>query len=132
MIDYVICSNCGKKVSNSAGVEMTIRAYVKCPECIEKEEADGEVTRLTNELKQADKNYLDLKNEVDERVQAAREEGEESGYEEATKRAIDNGGIQYPLHLQIPEHTSSAARHSCPEQPIREVKRQNRLQRRKK
>ncbi len=37
-IDYVFCSRCGKRVSNKTGVEMTVRAWVECPECIRKDE----------------------------------------------------------------------------------------------
>jgi len=37
MADYVTCSDCGKRVSNSTGTEIVVRAYVQCPECLEKE-----------------------------------------------------------------------------------------------
>ena len=33
----VHCSECGKPVSNDVGVEVIVRAYVSCPECLEKE-----------------------------------------------------------------------------------------------
>lgn len=33
---YVICSTCGKRVSNMVGEDITVRAYVECPNCIEK------------------------------------------------------------------------------------------------
>ena len=57
---------------------------------------NDEITRLTNELKQADKNYLDLKNEFDKRIQEAREQGKREGYEEATKRAIEMAVFNIP------------------------------------
>ncbi len=57
---------------------------------------DSEVTRLTNELKRADKNYLDLKNEFDKRIQEAKEQGKREGYEEATKRAITMAVFNIP------------------------------------
>lgn len=55
-----------------------------------------EVARLTNELKQADKNYLKLKNTFDERVKEARDQGRREGYEEATKRAIEMAVFNIP------------------------------------
>ncbi len=33
-MDYVCCSRCGQRVSNTTGVEMTVRAWVECIECI--------------------------------------------------------------------------------------------------
>lgn len=57
---------------------------------------DNEVTRLTDELKRADKNYLDLKNEFDKRIQEAKEQGKREGYEEATKRAIKMAVFNIP------------------------------------
>lgn len=55
-----------------------------------------EIARLTNELKQADKNYLDLKNEFDNRIEEARELSKRAGYEEATKRAIEMAVFNIP------------------------------------
>lgn len=34
-IDYVMCSRCGKQVSNRTGKEVVVRAWVECPECIQ-------------------------------------------------------------------------------------------------
>lgn len=39
MIDYVTCSKCGKQCSNKTGQELIVRAWVECPECIEKEKS---------------------------------------------------------------------------------------------
>lgn len=55
-----------------------------------------EVARLTNELKRADQNYLELKNTFDERVKEARDQGRREGYEEATKRAIEMAVFNIP------------------------------------
>lgn len=71
-----------------------------------------EVTRLKNELKQADKNYLDLKNEFDKRVKEAREQGKREGYEEATKRAIEMAVFDIPYICKFLEYSSTAARRS--------------------
>jgi DNA-directed RNA polymerase subunit RPC12/RpoP len=38
IIDYVACSRCGKQVSNKVGVELVVRAWVECPECVIKED----------------------------------------------------------------------------------------------
>lgn len=32
---FVHCSRCGKRVSNTVLGELTVRAWVECPECIE-------------------------------------------------------------------------------------------------
>ncbi len=32
---YVICSVCGKRVSDIVNQEINIRAWVECPECLE-------------------------------------------------------------------------------------------------
>ncbi len=56
----------------------------------------SEINRLKKELEQADRNYLALKNEFDERVQEAREQGRKAGYEEATKRAIEMAVFNIP------------------------------------
>lgn len=60
-----------------------------------------EVNRLQKELKQADKNYLDLKNEFDERIQKAREQGKREGYDEATERAIKMAVFNIPYVQQF-------------------------------
>ena len=67
---------------------------------------DGEVVRLTNELKQADKNYLELKNTFDGRVKEARDQGRREGYEEATKRAIEMAVFNIPYICKV-QHTPS-------------------------
>lgn len=39
MSNFVACSSCGKRVSNVIGdesIDIVVRAYVECPECIEK------------------------------------------------------------------------------------------------
>lgn len=36
MANYVGCSRCGKRVSNDVGVDIIVRAYIECPECVEK------------------------------------------------------------------------------------------------
>lgn len=33
--NYVMCMRCGKRVSNVLPVEIMVRAFVECPECIE-------------------------------------------------------------------------------------------------
>ncbi len=68
---------------------------------------NGEVARLTNELKQADKNYLELKNTFDERVKGARAQGIREGYEEATKRAIEMAVFNIPY---ICKHQNTPSR----------------------
>ena len=35
-MNYVGCSRCGKQVSNNVGVDVVVRAFVECPECIER------------------------------------------------------------------------------------------------
>jgi len=37
MATYVRCFRCGSRVSNDVGKEVTVRAYVSCPECVEKQ-----------------------------------------------------------------------------------------------
>lgn len=34
---YIQCTKCGKRVSNFVETEIVVRAYVECPECVEKE-----------------------------------------------------------------------------------------------
>lgn len=41
----VQCSGCGKPVSNETGVDVVVRAFVECPECIEKR--NFEIDKLT-------------------------------------------------------------------------------------
>ena len=36
MSTFVPCSRCGKQVSNDTGVDIVVRAFVECPECIER------------------------------------------------------------------------------------------------
>lgn len=36
-MNYVVCSRCGKKVSNEVNIELIVRAFIECPECIEKD-----------------------------------------------------------------------------------------------
>ncbi len=51
-----------------------------------------EIEKLKEQLELADKNYLELKNEFDERVEQAKREG----YVEATKRAIEMAVFNIP------------------------------------
>ena len=44
----ILCNNCGKKVSTEVPPGTVIRAYVECPECIEKE--DHKKRKYENEL----------------------------------------------------------------------------------
>ena len=46
MSHVVKCSRCGKQVSNPAGVEMIVRAFVECPECIERQPDYHEACKL--------------------------------------------------------------------------------------
>ena len=39
MNNYVACSRCGKQCSNETSQEMIVRAWIECPECIEKEKS---------------------------------------------------------------------------------------------
>jgi predicted nuclease with TOPRIM domain len=57
---------------------------------------EKEIARLTEELKRADKHYLDLKNNFDQCIAEAREEGKREGYDEATKRAIEMAVFNIP------------------------------------
>lgn len=41
MAHFVTCSRCCKQVSNPTGVEMIVRAWVECPECIEKDHVEN-------------------------------------------------------------------------------------------
>ncbi len=77
---------------------------------------NNEVSRLTNELKQADKNYLDLKNAFDERVQEAKEQGKKEGYEEATKRAIEMAVFNIPYICEFQNTPSRLLGIVIPEQ----------------
>lgn len=36
MADYVRCSRCGKRVSNEVPDDLIVRAWVECPECVER------------------------------------------------------------------------------------------------
>lgn len=38
--DFVWCFRCGTQVSNRTGVEMFVRAWVECPDCLEKRPAE--------------------------------------------------------------------------------------------
>ena len=42
-MNYVSCSSCGKRVSNYVNGEILVRAYIECPECIEKQNEVGNV-----------------------------------------------------------------------------------------
>jgi len=42
-MNYVTCSNCGKRVSNETTEDMVVRAWVQCPECLQSENADSGV-----------------------------------------------------------------------------------------
>ena len=55
-----------------------------------------EIERLKEELRRSDKNFLDLVNVFDERVQHAREQAKREGYKEATERAIKMAVFNIP------------------------------------
>ena len=70
MINFVHCSKCGKQVSNAIDVdhELFIRAWIECPECIDKQSAiDSRLKEAVEEINE----YVLLQNmekyEVDRR-----------------------------------------------------------------
>jgi len=51
VMKYVMCSRCGKRVSNIVSEEIVVRAFVECPECIQGDQDDEvEVNDLESEL----------------------------------------------------------------------------------
>jgi len=53
MINFVHCSKCGKQVSNAIDVdhELFIRAWIECPECIDKQSAiDSRLKEAVEEI----------------------------------------------------------------------------------
>ena len=47
---YVMCSRCGKRVSNIVSEDIVVRAFVECPECIQGD--DDEETDRSEDLAQ--------------------------------------------------------------------------------
>lgn len=45
-VEHVHCSSCGKRVSGvDPEMGLVVRAYVQCPECIERDDKDAELFR---------------------------------------------------------------------------------------
>ncbi len=57
MVGVVTCSRCGKRVSNEVQEELIVRAWVECPECLEK--AQNKNLRIAENMKDYWKHQAD-------------------------------------------------------------------------
>lgn len=57
----VQCSRCGKAVSQDTGIDLTIRAWVECPECVQAQpDYEAEVAKLKDYINQPENRYKSL------------------------------------------------------------------------